>query len=70
VVSPIESDLMSLDLASLKPLILPEVPGVDEFFDINITLAASPSNFTVKKSEFGWNMSFYSNLLLLLGSAI
>lgn len=53
MVSPIESDLMSLDLASLKPLILPEVPGVDEFFDINITLAASPSNFTVKKSEFG-----------------
>lgn len=49
VLGSTESDLMSLDLASLKPLILPEVPGLEQFFDVNITLAASPSNFTVRR---------------------
>lgn len=40
-------DMMSIDLASLKPLGPPNVPEVGEFLDVNITLAASPSNFTV-----------------------
>lgn len=45
--STIMKDLMSLDLASLKPLMPTTVPEVGEFLDVNITLAASPSNFTV-----------------------
>ena len=40
-------DLLPLELASLKTLIPPDVPGVDDYFDVNVTLAASPSNFTV-----------------------
>ena len=35
------------DLSSLKDLVIPEVPAVGEFFDVTVTLAASPSNFTV-----------------------
>ena len=43
----IGQDLKDIDLATLKPLMLAQVPEVDDFFDINVTLAASPSNFTV-----------------------
>ena len=43
----IGQDLKDIDLATLKPLMLTTVPEVDDFFDINVTLAASPSNFTV-----------------------
>ena len=42
-----ELDLLSMDLASLKPLIPATIPDEGEFFDVNVTLAASPSNFTV-----------------------
>jgi hypothetical protein len=42
-----ELDLLSLDLASLKPLLPATIPDEGEFFDVNVTLAASPSNFTV-----------------------
>jgi hypothetical protein len=41
-------DLMSVDLASLKQLMPTNVPEVGDFFDVNVTLAASPSNFTVR----------------------
>jgi len=42
-----EHDLMSMDLASLKPLIHAVIPEEGQYFDVNVTLAASPSNFTV-----------------------
>lgn len=45
--STVMKDLLSMDLASLKPLMPTTVPEVGEFLDVNITLAASPSNFTV-----------------------
>lgn len=48
--SELMQDLMSIDLASLKPLMPSNVPEVGEFLDVNITLAASPSNFTVSIS--------------------
>jgi hypothetical protein len=44
-----ELDLMSMDLASLKPLIHAVIPEEGQFFDVNVTLAASPSNFTVSQ---------------------
>ena len=40
-------ELQSLDLTSLKPLMPATVPEAGDFFDVNVTLAASPSNFTV-----------------------
>ena len=40
---------MSIDLASLKPLMPTNMTDCGEFLDVNITLAASPSNFTVSK---------------------
>jgi len=40
---------MSMDLASLKPLIHAVIPEEGQFFDVNVTLAASPSNFTVSR---------------------
>ena len=43
------SELMSLDLASLKSLNPSPPPAVNDFFDVTVTLAASPSNFTVSK---------------------
>jgi len=33
--------------ASLKPLIHVVIPEEGQYFDVNVTLAASPSNFTV-----------------------
>ena len=42
-----EIDLKQIDLNTLKPLVMAEVPEVEDFFDITVTLAASPSNFTV-----------------------
>ncbi len=41
------------ELASLKELVPPTIPGVGEFFDVNVTLAASPSNFTVQSWSDG-----------------
>ncbi len=41
-------DLLPPDIASLKSLVVADVPHVGEFFDVNVTLAASPSNFTVE----------------------
>jgi hypothetical protein len=38
---------LSLDLASLKPLIPAAIPEGSPYFDVYVTLAASPSNFTV-----------------------
>ena len=40
-------DLKQIDVTTLKPLVMAEVPEVEDFFDITVTLAASPSNFTV-----------------------
>ena len=45
-------DLMSIDLASLKPLMPTNMTEAGEFLDVNITLAASPSNFTVSIIQF------------------
>ena len=45
--STVIQDLMSIDLASLKPLMPTNMTEHGEFLDVNITLAASPSNFTV-----------------------
>ena len=45
--STVMEDLMSIDLASLKPLMPTNMTEAGEFLDVNITLAASPSNFTV-----------------------
>ena len=45
-------DLMSIDLASLKPLMPTNMTEAGEFLDVNITLAASPSNFTVSTIQF------------------
>ena len=42
-----EIDLKQIDVTTLKPLVMAEVPEVEDFFDITVTLAASPSNFTV-----------------------
>ncbi len=36
------------ELASLKELVPPPVPPVGSYFDVNVTLSASPSNFTVQ----------------------
>ena len=43
-----EEDEALLDLACLKELVPPSVPAVGDYFDINVTFAASPSNFTVQ----------------------
>lgn len=45
-VPQVEQHLPS-DLTSLKELVPPALPPVGSFFDVNVTLAASPSNFTV-----------------------
>ena len=45
-------DLMAMDLASLKPIMPATMPEVGEFLDVNITLAASPSNFTVSEGYY------------------
>ena len=52
-----EIDLKQIDVTTLKPLVMAEVPEVEDFFDITVTLAASPSNFTV---------SFFFKLLVLI----
>ena len=40
-------DLMAMDLSSFKPLMAAVLPDADDFFDVTVTLAGSPSNFTV-----------------------
>ena len=52
-----EEDLMSIDLTSLKPLMPTNAIQVGEFLDVNITLAVSPSNFTV---------SFFCHFIIFL----
>ena len=42
-----DEDEALLDLACEKELVPPEVPAVGDYFDVNVTFAASPSNFTV-----------------------
>ena len=42
-----EIDLTNVDLASLKPLVPAAIPEDSPYFDVYVTLAASPSNFTV-----------------------
>lgn len=46
-----DEDEALLDLASEKELVPPTVPSVGDYFDINVTFAASPSNFTVSSDE-------------------
>ena len=48
--SPLSS---SLDLASLKTLLAPNVPAEGEYFDVNVTFAVSPSNFVVQPYSEG-----------------
>ena len=43
---PMET-LQAIDLNSMEPLLPTNVPKEGDFFDVNVTLAASPSNFTV-----------------------
>jgi len=67
--STVMQDLMSIDLASLKPLMPTNMTECGEFLDVNITLAASPSNFTVQPWQNTTQLesfqaelnSFYSN---------
>ena len=40
-------ELMRMDLSSFKPLTRAVLPDAEDFFDVTITLAGSPSNFTV-----------------------
>ena len=44
-------ELMEIDLSSLKPLTRAVLPDADDFFDVTITLAGSPSNFTVSENK-------------------
>ena len=62
-----EIDLKQIDLNTLKPLVMAEVPEVEDFFDITVTLAASPSNFTVSflNSNFK-SMSSEANTFLII----
>ena len=47
--NPLQTEqLLSSDLASLKSLVPVTPPNLGEFFDVTVTLAASPSNFTVR----------------------
>ena len=41
------ADLFATDLGSMRPLVQTHPPNIDDFYDISVTLAASPSNFTV-----------------------
>ena len=43
--------LMNMDLSSFKPLSRAVLPDADDFFDVTITLAGSPSNFTVSNEN-------------------
>ena len=64
--SPLSS---SMDLASLKTLLAPNVPAEGQYFDVNITFAVSPSNFVVQPYSEGPQLeklmsdlnSFYNN---------
>ncbi len=47
----ISEPLLSSELASLKELMPPKVPPIDSFFDVNVIMAASPSNFTVSNES-------------------
>lgn len=45
------SSFLPEDLAMLKELVPPQLPDLEDFFDVNIASAASPSNFTVQPWE-------------------
>jgi len=48
-VAPMDLEqLFAMDLSTFKPLVQTHPPNIDDFFDISVTLAASPSNFTVQ----------------------
>ena len=48
-VAPMDLEqLFAMDLSTFKPLVQTHPPNIDDFFDISVTLAASPSNFTVR----------------------
>lgn len=47
-------ELMNMDLSSFKPLSRAVLPDADDFFDVTITLAGSPSNFTVSNRNDIW----------------
>ncbi len=49
---PLQADLPD-ELASMKELVPPPVPPVGSYFDVNVTLSANPSNFTVQSWSEG-----------------
>ena len=49
-------ELMNMDLGSFKPLSRAVLPDADEFYDVTITLAGSPSNFTVSSKNNIWSV--------------
>ena len=40
-------ELMNMDISSFTPLTRAVLPDADDFYDVTVTLAGSPSNFTV-----------------------
>merc|ERR1712096_467207 len=63
-------DLMDMDFNPFEPLKRAIVPDADDFFDVSITLAGSPSNFTVQPYFEGKSLdslqiqmnNFYDNI--------
>lgn len=53
--------LLSSDLASLKSLVPVTPPSLGEFFDVTVTLAASPSNFTVSLFFFTFKKKMFNS---------
>ena len=51
--APLSPLCSSVDLASLKTLLAPDVPAEGEYFDVNVTFAVSPSNFVVQPYSEG-----------------
>ena len=58
-------DLMAMDLSSFKPLMAAVLPDADDFFDVTVTLAGSPSNFTVSN-----NNCWYTSLELCVSPPV
>jgi len=38
--------------AASKSLCPPQIPAVGDYFDVHVTMAANPGNFTVSELEF------------------
>lgn len=51
--APLSPLCSSVDLASLKTLLAPDVPAEGEYFDVNVTFAVSPSHFVVQPYSEG-----------------